>query len=576
MKYKKYLIGILSLISVIFISCMDATDTSGDRETSPVPGNGILKSATSAAATTTYTYTYNECVYIKSPGATEAATIAANVFIPVAKTTGEKFPAIIFANSWACEEHEYLAQAIHFAQKGYVVLNFSSRGWGLSGGKVALGSPEDWADFTAIVDWLTANTPVDASNIGVCGISLGGGTALNGIAHDSRIKTAVAISAWTDLERHMWSDETPRMVWGSILVVTGTLLARMDTAIYDIFNCTLSNTSIPWLKQWCALRSPITYIDEFNKKNRPVYIANGMEDYLFGPDTVLAFFNALTVDHKRVDLSLGTHFTAEATGLLGLPNYVFTNVDNWFDYWLKGIDNGIISNQSKSAVVTMQLKNSLNRVEYDTASLKKSDTKYTWPPAGISTQTFYCGPRTLITNGSLKSSANTKSTTNDFYSGLLSGATAGAVVFPLLEQLGVAVTTNVNLLNRIESIAWESSAFTTVKKIRGGSEAKLRLSLNKKAGQVIIYLYDVDVWGTATYITHGFHTFWNATPGQVMNITIPVLATAYNIPSGHHLAMVVDGQDPLYAKPTLTPFTVNFHYGVSSADQITIKVPFEN
>jgi len=559
---------------------MDATDSSSgyssEQEASPVPGNGVLRSATSTAATATYDYTYNEFVDIASQGVTEAVTINANVFIPVAKTEGETFPAIIFGNSWGLEEHEYTAQAIYFAKKGYVVLSFQNRGWYTANGEINLGGLDDRADFKAVVDWLIANTPVDSANIGVCGISLGGGTALNAMAHDSRIKTVVGISAWTDLGRHMWSEDTPRAVWGLIIVGSGMLLGNISDDITAIWNATLTNTNIPWLKEWCALRSPITFVEEINKKNRPIYIANAMEDYLFMPDTVLDFFNALTVDHKRVDLSLGTHFTPEATGIIGLDNYVFTNVRNWFDYWLKGIDTGIISDQGGTAVVTMQLKNSLARVEYNAASLKKSDGEYTWPPSSVSSQTFYCGPRTLITNGSLKTTVNTKATTNDFYSGLLSGASAGTLLFPLLEQLGVAVTTNVNLLNRIESITWESPAFTTVKKIRGGAEAKLRLSLNKKAGQVIIYLYDVDKWGTATFITHGFHTFWNATPGQVMDVTVPIISTAYNIPSGHHLAMVIDSSDPLYAKPTLDPFKVNFHYGVSSAEQITLKVPFEN
>lgn len=582
MTMRRLSVIIITLCTAFLFSCMDAADTSGTGSGASgkvkavtLPGaDGVLKSAGSAS--TVYDYTYQECVYIKSQGVAEPVTIAGNILIPKAVFQGEKFPAIIFANSWALEEHEYLAQAIHFAQKGYIVLSYSSRGWGLSGGKVALGSPEDWADFSAVVDWLVANSPVDESNIGVCGISLGGGTALNAVAHDSRVKTAVGISAWTDLERHMWSEDTPRLVWGSLLVLTGTLLARMDPDIYSIYYSTLSNTNIPWLKEWCKVRSPLTFIDEINKRNRPVYIANGMEDYLFGPDTVLDFFNALTVSHKRVDLSLGTHFTPEATGILGLPNYVFDKVDKWFDYWLKGIDNGIINDQNRSAVVTMQLKNSLDRVEYNAANLKKSDTDYSWPPNNVAEQTFYCGGRSLFTNGTLKTSMNTKTATDSMYSGLLSGSTAGAVIFPIFEQIGVGVTTSMLLLNRLESVAWESPSFSTVKKIRGGSEARLRLSLSYSRGQIIIYLYDVDSRGNATYITHGFHTFWNATPGELMELDIPILATAYNIPAGHHLAMVIDTSDPLYSKPGLVPFNITYYYGSTAAKQITLTVPFEN
>ena len=208
--------------------------------------------------------------------------------------------------------------------------------------------------------------------------------------------------------------------------------------------------------------------------------------------------------------------------------------------------------------------------------LKKSDSLYTWPPANVSSQTFYCIPRALPYNGKLKTSQNTKTTYNEISSGILSGATAGAVVCPVLEQMGIAVTTNINLLNRYESIAWESPEFSTEQKIRGGSEAKLRLSLNKNEGQIIVYLYDVSANGTAAYITHGFRTFWDAVPDLVMDIKIPVLPTAYNVPAGHHIAMVIDTYDPLYASPSFSPFTVSFYYGSSSAEQITLNVPFQN
>jgi len=95
------------------------------------------------------------------------------------------------------------------------------------------------------------------------------------------------------------------------------------------------------------------------------------------------------------------------------------------------------------------------------------------------------GPRGIFSNGSLQSSINKSNTTNNYWSGLLSGATAGAAVVPLLEQFGFELSTNMFLLNRAESVAWESSAFSTTKKIRGASEAKLRLSLSGSKGQVI-------------------------------------------------------------------------------------------
>lgn len=563
------------VLAVILISVFSVNSFA--KLPAPVPGKtGELKSASEAAAEPEYEYTYNEFVYIDSPGAEEPATLAANIMVPVKKTEGETFPAIIFINSWAMEEHEYIIQAAKFAKKGYVVLGYSCRGWGLSGGKVNLAGSEDVADFKSVVDWLIDNAPVDVDNIGSCGISYGGGGSLNALCHDPRIKTVAALSVFCDVERHLFSEDTPRLIWGGFLIATGTVLARMDPQLYDVYASTLTNTNMDWVRSWVHNRSPMTYIGNINERNKPVYIAQNFSDYLFTANSVIDFFNGLTVDHKRLDLNLGTHATGEITGLLGLDNYVFNNVHSWFDYWLKGVDTGIVEDHEKSAVVTMQEKNNLGRVVYEKESLAKNTGEYKWPANSVSSSAFNLAPRGIFSNGSLKTSANTSNTTNSYWSGLLSGATAGAALVPLLEQMGLELASNMYLLNRAESIAWESPSFSAAKKIRGAAEIKLRMSLSGSKGQVVVYLYDVDQWGRAVFITHGVRTFWNAVPGAVFETTIPILATAYDIPAGHHLAAVVDSSDPMYGKPTLLPYTVKVHYGSSSAQQNVLKVPFDN
>lgn len=76
---KKYLVGILMLVLLTFISCVDTTESAGENEgekiinpglslseSVTIPGNGILKTVTSATATTAYKYTYKETVSIES------------------------------------------------------------------------------------------------------------------------------------------------------------------------------------------------------------------------------------------------------------------------------------------------------------------------------------------------------------------------------------------------------------------------------------------------------------------------------------------------------------------------------
>ena len=99
------------------------------------------------------------------------------------------------------------------------------------------------------------------------------------------------------------------------------------------------------------------------------------------------------------------------------------------------------------------------------------------------------------------------------------------------------------------------------------------MSLNSKKGQVFFYIYDIDKLGGATFITHGYKTFWDAKPNEIMNVSIDFVTASYDIEKGHKLAVVMDTSDLLYGKPTLLPFKVQVHYGRSYDEQSVLMIP---
>ncbi len=90
-----------------------------------------------------------------------------------------------------------------FASKGYIVLSYSARGFGMSEGLINVVGDKGMEDLAAVIDYLENNTPVDISKIGMAGISYGGGISLLGLSRESRVKTAVSMSGWSDLGRSL-------------------------------------------------------------------------------------------------------------------------------------------------------------------------------------------------------------------------------------------------------------------------------------------------------------------------------------------------------------------------------------
>ncbi|MCP4109608.1 MAG: acyl esterase [Desulfobacteraceae bacterium] len=526
-----------------------------------VVGCFVLMFAASVALAKDYNVDYDEFVYVYSDDGTR---ICANLFTPVSVADGSQatmpdtFPAIIFPNSWSVEEHEYIIQAKRFAEKGYIVFSYSSRGWGFSGGQINTVGPLDMQDLSAIIDWIIANTPVDEANIGISGISYGSGIALIGAAHDSRIKTAAAMSCWGDIVEAFYGNETPRLVWGGILVTMGRLTGRMHPEIEQNYNDLLNNQNIEEITAWGMERSPISHTDEINRRGVPVYLSPNLQDEMFRPNSVMRYYSKLT-SPKLMDITRGIHASSEGLGLVGIPNKVWDNVHDWMDHWLKGIDTGIMNR----APITLDIKDSDSHIELQD-----------WPADEITSQSYYLGKRDgfLIETGSLDNEPQTDTDSDEINSGILSGAHTGIPVISagLEAHTPIQITTWVPGISQNKAIVYQTGEFGSSRLIAGIPTLDIWMEPSLPQAQIIAHLYDVNSLGIGTLITHGPMTLHNAVPGQPVRLSFEMVVTAYEMPEGHKLAIAIDTYDVNYGTPTDEDFTVKFHYGDEYESKLNI------
>lgn len=501
------------------------------------------------------TFDFKDNIWITTA---DGVKIAANTFVPRGIPAGTKLPAVVFVNSWAINEYEYLVPAAKLAKRGYVVISYSTRGFGFSGGLINVAGPKDISDLGSVLDYLIAQTPANVNNIGIAGISYGAGISLLGVSKEPRIKTAVAMSGWGNLSRSLYGNETPRLVWGLLLIVAGYFTGHMDPIIAEQFQRLLDHREVSTVLAWAAERSPATYVSALNAAGKPVYISNNLSDNLFQPNQTLDYFTQLTVP-KKLDLNNGIHATAEIGGIIGLSNYVWDNAYAWFDYHLKGTQNGIMT----KPMVTIQKKFSTDRVSYSS-----------WPPATAKTKTYYLKPRSLFSDAKLQTTTNSTSSTNTILSGADTLATTG---IPLLSDiveshLEVPVYTSVGLISRVNGIFYESDFLSSAFKIRGRTFYKGRVHSSTSSAHTTVYLYDVDGWGTGKLITHGTATLHGLGSGDA-DLVVDLQAVAYDVPAGHRLTLALDTFDAQYAVPTLAIYSLDFRH--SSTVQSTLAIESE-
>jgi predicted acyl esterase len=457
--------------------------------------------------------------------AADGADLKANLIEP---GTAGRHPAIVFISSWGLNDAEYLAQASILAQAGYTVLSYTARGFWGSGGQIETAGPKDISDVSTVLTWLTANTSADPAHLGVGGVSYGAGIGLIASGFDPRIRAVAAMSGWTDLVESLYGNGTrhPQAVFllQALATLTGHPSAELNQMVSDYF----ANQRIDAVKAWGHLRSAATYLPAINANHPAILMANAYGDSLFGPNQLVDFFGRLT-GPRRLELAAGDHAVVEATGLIGLDNHVWTSVRRWFDQYLSGVDTGI----GGEPPVVLRVRESGTVEQYaDWARVTGSTVRY-----GLGAVPWYTG------TGPLGAPAAT-GWSQSIWTGLDTTADAGVVLLSGgLEALtGTPPTDWLPSVSRINGAVWQSGTLGSGTSIRGIPRLHATLASAPATGTLIGYLYDVDRTGTGRLIAHTPVTWTAAT--TALDAAFP--ATAYDVPAGHALALVLDTRDPLY------------------------------
>ena len=324
-----------------------------------------------------------------------AVTLDADLYLPQSHAPA---PAVLLAHGFGGSKADLRADAQRLASEGYVVLAYTARGFGRSGGLIHLMDPAyEVADASALIDSLGANARVlrDASGdprVAVMGGSYGGALALMAAARDPRVDSVVAMITWHDLADAFFPNSaavagettTPgpfKQLWAAAFLIgsqsgaggsgagagggvgAGGGLAggggasgacgRFEPTLCREF-VRAAETGQPSSSLLALLRkhSPAT---DLAKVTVPVYLVQGMTDTLFGIDQADATARKLLADGVPVAVrwtngghdGTGTDAAATAGSGSAAARSEREDVTASIDAWLNGALRQRISAQSE-------------------------------------------------------------------------------------------------------------------------------------------------------------------------------------------------------------------------------------
>ncbi|MCE7001726.1 alpha/beta fold hydrolase [Kibdelosporangium philippinense] len=113
-------------------------------------------------------------------------------------------PAVLVAHGFGGSKDSVDSDARELAQRGFVVLTWSARGFGRSTGQIALNAPDaEVADVSRLIDELAQRPEVEKDGadpkVGITGGSYGGAISLLAAGYDKRIDALAPVITYNDL-----------------------------------------------------------------------------------------------------------------------------------------------------------------------------------------------------------------------------------------------------------------------------------------------------------------------------------------------------------------------------------------
>lgn len=465
----------------------------------------------------------------------------ARLYDPKLSSFSGRRPALIFTNSWALNEYEYEFHARKFAAKGYIVLAYSSRGFGGSEGTVTVAGPNDVRDFSTVIDWLEVNTRVDNERIGMAGVSYGGGLALLAAGLEPRIAVVASMSGWGNLAESLYRNETIQRTWLGILIGSGKLTGKLDPDIFAQIKAMADRTDPEATRAWAAARSPESYVDEINRRGVPVFLENSYLDALFPPLQIKGFYEKIQ-SPKRMMADEGIHASAAIPGLFGLPSPVWSEVHNWFDHFL--VDSRI------NIRTGLSFQNGLFTDYYQDYPKRNSS------PIALNA----LNKRSSIDGRSVVS----------IRGNIDSGAKSGIPIIAdtIDSYTGIEVKQNISRVDQRYGFVFQSERLSRAFKVQGATRVNFTLMPHETPVTLVAYLYDENIWGTGSLVSYSVMSFQDPSMAT-KDIAFDLNVTSYNVKAGNRLTLVLDTVDSLYTPATTMPFMAS----IAVDSDVSLELP---
>ena len=470
----------------------------------------------------------------------------------------------------------------YFAGHGYAAVRVDMRGSGDSDGILYdeyLKQEQD--DALEVLAWIAAQ-PWCTGDVGMFGKSWGGFNSLQIAARRPPQLKAIVPMHFTD---DRYADDVHYMggcVLASEMLSWASVMLAYNAAPPDprfvgdrwreMWLERLEQTP-PYIEAWLRHQRRDDYwkhgsvCEEYEAIEIPVYAVGGWADAY--NNSIPRLMAGLSGPRKAL-IGPWSHNFPE-TGVPGPAVGFLQEMLRWWDYWLKGIDTGIM----EEPMFLVWMPESVRPATFYTERPGRWVAEERWPSPRIETETYYLNgdgaAQTLDAEAAQEQTLPFKGLLrHGFHSGEWGGY--GVPGEPAGDQRGPDG----------EALSFTSAPLTERMEILGRPQVDLTLSADRPLALVAVRLCDVAPSGESTLISWGLlnltHRESHEAPsllevGRRYQVTVSLNVMAYSLPAGHRWRVSVSPTYSYHAWPSPQPVTLTVYGGAGSRLRLPLRPP---
>ena len=466
----------------------------------------------------------------------------------------------------------------YIAGHGYAAVRIDMRGSGDSDGILHDEYlPQEQDDALEIMEWLEAQ-PWCNGKIGMIGISWGGFNGLQIAARrPPQLKAIITIDSTDD----RYADDVHYM--GGCVLGIEMLEWASTMLIHNAKPPDPAHVGEQWRGMWLnRLENTPDHIEHWlAHQRRDAYWKQGSvcEDYAAIECPVYAI-GGWADGYTNAVFRLIENLPGPRKGLIGpwahsFPHNAYPGPSigflqeclRWWDYWLKGIETGIMDEPRLRVWLEESLPPSGDQPEWPGRWVAEN----TWPAPDLVSQTYYLNPRQL-------ESSPAPETRLQILGSQAAGSTAGMwCPYGAAGELPADQRPDDGY-----SLTFDSAPLDERQEIVGFPEVTLTISSDQPLGLLVVRLCDVSPGGASTLVSRGLLNLTHRDshehptrlePGKRYTITVRLNSIAYSLPPSHRWRVAVSPTYWPHAWPSPQAISLSLFTGSESYLRLPVRLP---